>query len=247
MAEYWNHLGGWFRTFCSTRRNRSGPAQSKPETFCEDDDLEVTLEILKLSEPDMVDLWSDPTPEVRARMKEFARIIKDASSTHHLETDASLNLKKTKTGDDGRPLWLAGGGIVVRSPEMKPLGWDSIPLGYVRSAEHAEGLALLEGMRQAREKFGATELRARSDNYVLVQHVNREYKMSEGSIQDTVARIWSEAENFSRFKLLWSASSHVWFRSDLTPTADTLARSAAGLELRGVKGTSQRIFRTLPR
>jgi ribonuclease HI len=166
---------------------------------------------------------------------------------HHLETDASLNLKNTKPDDEGRPLWLAGGGIVVRSPEMKPLGWEAIPLGYVRSTEQAEGLALLEGMRQAREKFGATQLRARSDNYLLVQHVNRHYKISEGYIQGMVTKIWSEAQNFARFKLLWAPSSHVWFRSDLTPSADTLARSAAGLELRGVKGTAQRAFRTLPR
>ena len=169
------------------------------------------------------------------------------NGTYHLETDASLNLKKTKTSDDGRPLWLAGGGIVVRSPEMKPLGWEAVPLGYVRSAEQAEGLALLAGMKHARVRFGATELRARSDNFVLVQHVNREYKVSDSSIQEIVSKIWLEAENFTRFKLLWSASTHVWVRSDLTPTADTLARSAAGLELRGLKGTAQRVFRTLPR
>ena len=169
------------------------------------------------------------------------------TAPYHLETDASLNLRKTKAGDDGRPLWLAGGGIVVRSPEMKPLDWEAVPLGYVRSAEQAEGLALLAGMNNARVKFGATELRARSDNFVLVQHVNREYKISESSIQEIVSKIWLEAENFTRFKLLWSASTHAWVRSDLTPTADTLARSAAGLELRGVKGTAQRVFRTLSR
>ena len=169
------------------------------------------------------------------------------SGPHHLETDASLNLRKTKTSDDGHPLWLAGGGVVVRSPEMKPLGWEAVPLGYVRSTEQAEGLVLLAGMKHARVRFGATELRARSDNYVLVQHVNRRYKISEGYIQEMVARIWSEAQSLVRFKLLWAPSSHVWFRSDLTPSADTLARSAAGLELRGVKGTAQRAFRTLSR
>jgi len=166
---------------------------------------------------------------------------------HHLETDASLNLKRTKLDGDGRPLWLAGGGIVVRSPEMKPLGWEAVPLGYVRSTEHAEGLALLEGMRHARGKFGATELRARSDNFVLVQHFNREYKVSESSILEIVTKLWVEAEKLARFKLLWTPSSHAWVRSDGAPTADTLARSAAGLELRDLKGTVRRAIWAPPR
>ena len=169
------------------------------------------------------------------------------SDPHHLETDASLNLTKVRRADSGGICWFAGGGIVVRSPEMKPLGWEAVPLGYVRSTEHAEGLALLEGMRRAREKFGANQLRARSDNYVLVQHVNRQYEVSEAYIQEMVASIWAEAKNLALFKLLWTPSSHAWFRADLTPSADTLARQAAGLGLRAVKGTGQRAFRTLSR
>jgi hypothetical protein len=169
------------------------------------------------------------------------------SGPHHLEIDASLNLDKSKVSADERTLWLAGGGIVIRSPEMKTLHWETVPLGYVLSAEHAEGLALLEGMRRARVRFRASGLRARTDNFVLVQHVNRVYKVSERTILEVVANIWGEAENLAPFKLLWAPSNHAWVRSDGAPTADSLARSAAGLELRRVKGTAQRVFRTLPR
>ena len=169
------------------------------------------------------------------------------SGTYHLETDASLNLEKSKISVDGRTLWLAGGGIVIRSPKMETLHWEAIPLGYVLSAEQAEGLALLAGMGRARVRFRASGLRARVDNFVLVQHVNRGYKVSESSILEVVTNIWGEAENFVPFKLLWAPSNHAWVRSDGAPTADNLARSAAGLELRGVKGTAQRVFRMLPR
>lgn len=146
----------------------------------------------------------------------------------HLETDASLNPGQRKIVE-GVSLKRAGGGIVLRSPSMKVVGMYTVPLGFLPSAALAEALVLLRGMRVARERHGATVLRARTDAAHLVEIVHGRAKAHDPALRAVIEQIAAERELFEGFEIRWSRSSHAHERQPGVPTADALARKAAGL------------------
>jgi len=150
---------------------------------------------------------------------------------HHLETDASLNPSEHKLADVVS-LKRAGGGIVVRSPAMVPEGVYSVSLGFLSSASLAEALVLLRGMRVARQRHGATAIRTRTDAAHLVDIVNGRARAHDPALRAVVVNIHAETELFEDFGIKWSRSSHARERQAGVPTADSLARKAAGLRQR---------------
>jgi len=147
----------------------------------------------------------------------------------HLETDASLNPARTQRTAEGEILTFAGGGVVVRTAGMAPVATYSAELGFVATATHAEFDTLARAVRVARATHGATALRVRSDNLSIVRAVR-----GEGGFRDLSLAAWldvlrREIAPLERFDLLWSPSTHGADRADGLPTADALARSAAGL------------------
>lgn len=146
------------------------------------------------------------------------------SGAFHLETDASLNPARTR----GR-LVFAGGGIVLRGSDMAPVASYTAKIGYVASATHAEFETLLRGIAAAQRRHGATVLRVRSDNLSLVRGVRGELAFHDPTLKAYVERVRSLASTLETFDLKWAASSHRKERADGLPTADALARKAAGL------------------
>jgi ribonuclease HI len=155
----------------------------------------------------------------------------DAPRRFHLETDASLNPYQRKEVK-GRSLQRAGGGIVIRAPDMVPMGMYTIPLGFLPSAVVAAALVLLRGMRVARERHGATVVRARNDSALLVEIVSGNAEALDPTLLEVVERIAEERSRLEGFQIRWSKSSHAHERQPGVPTADALARRAAGLPQR---------------
>jgi len=147
----------------------------------------------------------------------------------HLETDASLNPTRTRIGDDGAAVTFAGGGIVVRGPDLSVVATYSVGLGYVGGAHEAEFRVLLRGMEIARRKHGATALRVRTDCLPLVRAFHGEIVLRSPVAATLLGRLRAERDRFARFDLRWARSSHSLERADGAPTADALARKAAGL------------------
>jgi hypothetical protein len=147
---------------------------------------------------------------------------------YHLETDASLNPEQRKVVE-GVSLKRAGGGIVLRFPSMAVVGVYTVSLGFVSSTAHAEALVLLRGMRVARQRHGATVLRARTDASQLVEIVNGLANARDPILRALVEQIVAERDRLEGFELKWSRSSHAPERQPGVPTADALARKAAGL------------------
>jgi hypothetical protein len=153
------------------------------------------------------------------------------SRLYHLETDASLNPGQLKIVD-GVTLRRAGGGIVVRAPSTASVGVYSVSLGFLSSSSVAEARVLLRGMRVARERHGASALRARTDAAEVVEIVNERGKPHDPALRAAIEQIGVERSLFEGFELKWSRSSHAPEREAGVPTADALARKAAGLPQR---------------
>ena len=149
----------------------------------------------------------------------------------HLETDASVNQARTRGGVHGQRTFLAGAGIVLRSEAMHPLVVESISLGYVESATHAEGLALRLGIRRAR-RMGASSLRVRSDCAPFVSVLNGRSEFEDPSLALLAEELRRELGGLREFQILWTRSFHARSRGDGVPAADHLAREAAGLSAR---------------
>lgn len=133
---------------------------------------------------------------------------------------------------DGLSLRRAGGGIIVRSATMVPIGLYTVSLGFLGSATLAEAQTLLRGMQLARERHKATSVRARTDARSLILLVQGESKARDSALQSIIEGIRAERDRFVKFEILWSASSHAIERQAGVPTADALARKAAGLDPR---------------
>ena len=155
----------------------------------------------------------------------------DAPRRFHLETDASLNPGQRKIAD-GVLLKRAGGGIVIRSSNMLPVGIYYVSLGFLASNSIAEARVLLRGMRVARERHGASILSARTDAAEVVEIVNGRGKPHGQALRAVFGQIGAERSLFEEFELKWSRSSHAPEREPGVPTADSLARRAAGLSSR---------------
>jgi hypothetical protein len=149
----------------------------------------------------------------------------------HLESDASLNMGRFRTVEDGSREWFAGGGFVLRSISMRPVAEAAVPLGFVRNATHAEGLALLHGVARARA-IGGSQIRARVDCLPLLRMIEGAVSLSEPWERDFWERFRSETGTLASFRALWTHSFHGRTRGDGARSADILAREAAGLEPR---------------
>jgi Reverse transcriptase-like len=148
----------------------------------------------------------------------------------HLETDAAVNPARTQIGEDGAELRFAGGGVVVRTETMLPRAWYEVALGFVSGAHEAEAICLFRGMELARLKHHATALRARTDCLPLVRGLSGEDAVHSPRMAAALELVRAERAQFARFDLRWTPSTHAKSRPDGAPTADSLARKAAGLE-----------------
>jgi Reverse transcriptase-like len=155
----------------------------------------------------------------------------DAPRRFHLETDASLN-PHDRHVVEGVSLKRAGGGIVLRSPAMRVVGKYTVSLGYLSSPTLAEALVLLKGIRVGRQRHGITVLRARTDCYALILLVSGRGKFHDPTLRSVLEQIVAERDQLVGFEIVWSPSSHAPEREVGVPTADALARKAAGLHLR---------------
>jgi ribonuclease HI len=136
-----------------------------------------------------------------------------------------------RTLEDGSREWFAGGGFVLRSISMRPVAEAAVPLGFVRNATHAEGLALLHGVTRARA-LGASQIRARVDSMPLLRILEGLVPVREPWERDLVGQLTSETAPLASFRALWTPSFHGRSRGDGMRSADILAREAAGLEPR---------------
>ena len=149
----------------------------------------------------------------------------------HLEADASLNPHVQKVVE-GVSLKRAGGGFVLRSPSMKVVGKYTVSLGFLSSPTLAEAMVLLRGMRVARQRHGVNVLRARNDCSALVGLINGPGRAHDPALGTVIEQILVERDQLAGFELKWSRSSHAPEREAGVPTADALARKAAGLPQR---------------
>lgn len=159
----------------------------------------------------------------------------------HLETDAALNPARTKPEPKGPPLLFAGGGVVVRTEAVRPVATYSVELGYVGGSNEAEAICLLRGMELARERHGATALRVRSDCLPLVRSLKGEEIAHAPRFVAALDLLRVELGRFERFDLRWTPGTHGADRADGLPTADALARKAAGLGPRSVRRRPRRL------
>ncbi len=158
--------------------------------------------------------------------------VETSAHRFHLETDASLNPHQRKLVG-GVSLRRAGGGFVLRSPAMKVVGKYTVSLGFLSSPTLAEAATLLRGMRVARQRHGVRVLRARTDCFPLVGLVRDGGRAHDPALRAVVENIVEERDQFESFEIRWSPSSHAREREYGVPTADALARKAAGLGVRG--------------
>jgi len=140
-----------------------------------------------------------------------------------LETDAVLN-PLLRSG----PLTFAGGGILLRTPELAPVGMYSARLGYVESPAHAEIEALFRGLQIAR-RCGATHVRARSNNHFRFRWDRAELRLSDRSLVRSVERLLGLTAELEAFDLRWGLWPFGWDPIKGWPGTEELAREAAGV------------------
>ncbi len=146
----------------------------------------------------------------------------------HLETDGSVDPKRSLTPPEGSWSAPGGAGIVLRTEAMDVVATYAVQLGFVGSALHAEYLALRLGMDKALE-HGATALRARSDCLVMIRHLRGDWKISNLEFEDLATQIRHRALRLDPFELLWAKSTHAPRRRDGTLSADALAKIGSGV------------------
>ncbi|MHB8352480.1 MAG: reverse transcriptase-like protein [Thermoplasmata archaeon] len=101
-----------------------------------------------------------------------------------------------------------------------------------RSRDEAEAISLLRGMELARTKHGATALRVRTDNLPIVQSLAGEIVRHATRFVRALDRVREEQARFESVDFRWAPSYHGPTRNDGAPSADVLARRAAGLGTR---------------
>jgi ribonuclease HI len=153
------------------------------------------------------------------------------SEKYHLETDASVNRAQRQEGEVGRPLFLSGGGVVLRDLSMLPVEEHAVTLGYLPSIYEAERAALLWGLRRALAK-GIRRLRVRNDNLALIQTIQRARNEATFHTPLEFADLLKAATEFDFVEFRWMRSVHATTRGDGAHSADFLARRACGLGTR---------------
>ena len=118
-----------------------------------------------------------------------------APAALHLETDASLNMRRPQEQPDGSNRHFAGGGIVVRTEAMELLHRATVPLGFVRSIDEAEALAVLEGLRIVRG-MGAAGVAVRTDCLRVIEHVEDGHGEPREELRALGQRLRAEVATF---------------------------------------------------
>jgi hypothetical protein len=93
-------------------------------------------------------------------------------------------------------------------------------------------IALLSGVEVARQKHGATSLIVIIDSLSLKKQLGRDLEDLPAPTADVVRRLREEIARFDRVEIRWGPTTRKRHRSDEQPTADALARKAAGLKER---------------
>lgn len=151
---------------------------------------------------------------------------------HHLETDASLKpWDRRADPESGLPTYLAGGGVVLRGPDLRVIESHSVRLGYLSTATRAEYLALLFGLRRAAD-LNIQKLRVRNDNLGLVRQLSTPPLPTSAESDSNIREIRAECSRFVSVEFVWARSTHSIWRSDGEFSADFLARRACGVGLR---------------
>lgn len=119
-------------------------------------------------------------------------------------------------------------GFALWTISKRPIRFDAVPLGFVKTATVAECLALLQGVRMARA-LGAKTVRARTDCLHVVDAIHRVGFPKEEQFVRNAEVLRAEAAAFASFQIVWHPSFHRRRRGDGIPAADLLARQAAGL------------------
>ena len=151
------------------------------------------------------------------------------SDRYHLETDGSLNRAAARPDDGGgSPKFLAGGGVVIRDPSMRPIEEHSVRLGYLVSAHEAELAALLWGLKRAAQ-LRLPMLRVRNDNVHVMHALSRALVEPTYNPPTGLSELVAIAGSFASIQFRWTKSSHVLQRGDGAHSADFLARRACEL------------------
>lgn len=158
----------------------------------------------------------------------------DRVALYILETDASVSLGPPLLRPNKPRTARAGGGIVLRDPDLVVLAARSVPLGPIESPTLAELAALVAGLKVALE-FRVRTLRAWSDNLSLVRLLNREGGFEVQGSEVLLGRLAELRMRFDRLEFRWAPGSHAPERRAGEYTADCLARRAVGLPDRPIR------------
>ena len=157
------------------------------------------------------------------------RIEPPRSERYHLETDGSLNPALVRPADrGGTPTFLAGGGVVLRDPAMRPIEEHSLRFGYLVSSHEAELAALLWGLKRAAD-LRLPRLRVRNDSLHVMQALSRALVETSFKPPNELSELVCVATSFESIQFRWSKSIHAMQRGDGAHSADFLARQACGL------------------
>ena len=149
-----------------------------------------------------------------------------AEPKYTLETDGSVRPGERHKSRD----WpsVGGAGIVLWDPAMVLLLAESVHLGVVSSSTEAEFRAALIGLRRARDRR-VERLRIRSDCEPVVRHLMGEEPLETRWALSAQEELRELLGGFDLVEAIWTPSSHALERRAGVPTADYLARRAAGL------------------
>lgn len=93
----------------------------------------------------------------------------------------------------------AATGVVIKNESRETVAAFGNYLGE-QTNNYAEYTALIEALQKAHE-LGATEVECISDSKLVVEQLNRNWKVKEPSIQTLFLKAWKELEQFDRWKI----------------------------------------------
>lgn len=104
----------------------------------------------------------------------------------------------TDGGSRGNP-GPAATGVVIKNEQGETVDAFGTFLGE-QTNNYAEYMALIEALQKA-HALGATEVECISDSKLVVEQLNRNWKVKEPSIQTLFLKAWKELEQFTRWTL----------------------------------------------
>lgn len=93
----------------------------------------------------------------------------------------------------------AASGVVIKNESGDTVAAFGTYLGE-QTNNYAEYTALIEALQKAHE-LGATEVECISDSKLVVEQLNRNWKVKEPSIQSLFLKAWKQLEQFDRWTL----------------------------------------------